>query len=112
MKVDYPGCVLAPIAEGDAKMKHTMKRPITAVLAATLAVGLPSLAVAKHRHLLRHYQPEWETYAPVPCDPMPACRSPTAVISAGTYVGDDPDPRMRAMLLSDFNRGVNATRGR
>jgi hypothetical protein len=43
---------------------------------------------------------------------MPACASPNAVISAGTYVGTDPDPRMRAMLLMDFNRGVNATRGR
>jgi len=43
---------------------------------------------------------------------MPACASPYAVISAGTYVGSDPDPRMRAMLLMDFNRGVNSTRGR
>jgi hypothetical protein len=90
-------------------------RPITTFLAAGIAAvvaGLPSVAVAKHRHVVRHYQPELATSAPAPCYPIPACASPYAVVSAGTYVGSDPDPRMRAMLLSDFNRGVNATRGR
>jgi hypothetical protein len=89
------------------------KHPITIVLAAGVAAiiaALPSLAVAKHRHVVRHFQPQLETYTPVPCAPMPACASPYAVVSAGTYVGSDPDPRMRAMLLSDYNRGVNATR--
>jgi hypothetical protein len=92
-------------------MMHKSKRSITTLITAAVTAviaGLPSLAVARHRHFVRQF----ETYASVPCDPMPACASPYAVFSAGTYVGSDPDPRMRAMLLSDFNRGVNATRGR
>jgi hypothetical protein len=96
-------------------MMHNSKRSITILLAAgvtAVIAGLPNLAVAKHRHFVRQFEPELGTYASVPCDPMPACASPYAVFSAGTYVGSDPDPRMRAMLLSDFNRGVNATRGR
>jgi hypothetical protein len=91
------------------------KRPITMIAAVVLAAGFaapPSVALAKHRHVVRHYQPELESYARAPCYRIPACAGPNAVISAGTYVGSDPDPRMRAMLLSDFNRGVYSTRGR
>jgi hypothetical protein len=93
--------------------KTTIKRPVATVLAVAIALTVPTLAVAKHRHLSRPHNVEFGPYgaAPVPCSPFPACTSPNAVISAGTYVGADPDPRMRAMLLTDFNRGVNATRG-
>jgi hypothetical protein len=93
------------------KAQHPITTFVVAGIAAVAAV-LPSVAVAKHRHIVRHYQPEIETYTRAPCYPMPACAGPNAVMSAGTYVGSDPDPRMRAMLLSDFNRGVYSTRGR
>jgi hypothetical protein len=95
-------------------MKRTMNtRPVATMLVAASVLVAPTFALAKHRHFVRHNSAEFESYAaPAPCSPMPACASPNAVISAGTYVGTDPDPRMRAMLLMDFNRGVNATRGR
>ena len=93
-------------------MKHPTKRAIIIVAAATIVIGLPTLSIAKHRHHSRHYIPYGEAYvgANPHCYPWPACASPYAVFSAGTYVGADPDPRIRAQLLSDFNRGVNATR--
>jgi len=95
-------------------MKRTMTtRPVATLLLAASVLVAPTFACAKDRHFVRHNSAELESYgAPAPCYPMPACASPYAVISAGTYVGSDPDPRMRAMLLMDFNRGVNSTRGR
>jgi hypothetical protein len=95
-----------------AKMKHSVKRTIVIVAATAVVIGLPTFAAAKHRHHPRHYIPYGEVYggAPAPCYPYPACTSPYAVFSAGTYVGSDPDPRIRAQLLSDFNRGVNSMR--
>jgi hypothetical protein len=96
----------------NANMKHAIKRSIMIAAAATVVIGLPTLAFAKHRHYPHHHVLYGQGYvgASPPCYPWPACNSPYAVFSAGTYVGSDPDPRMRAMLLSDFNRGVNATR--
>jgi hypothetical protein len=69
-----------------------------ALTGAALA-AMPNLAVANHRHLSRN------TNASVQSSP-PACASPDAVCSAGTYVGSNPDPRARAQMLMDFNRGV------
>jgi hypothetical protein len=76
-----------------------MKRVLVLALAgATLAV-MPNSALAKHRHLVR--SPDPSVYSSVP-----ACASPYAVCSAGTYVGSDPDPQARAQMLMDYNRGV------
>jgi hypothetical protein len=91
-----------------------MKGPATIVVAVMIAMILPAGALAKKRHELRrhHLGAEVYTRAPIQCDPQPACEAPNAVFSAGTYVGSDPDPRLRAQLLSDFNRGVNTLHGR
>jgi hypothetical protein len=35
------------------------------------------------------------------------CADPTAVCWAGTYVGRDPDPRVRMQLLWDFQSGLS-----
>jgi hypothetical protein len=37
---------------------------------------------------------------------------PKTVISAGQYVGRDPDRRLRGQMLIDFNRGVTSPGGR
>jgi hypothetical protein len=69
---------------------------VPALAGATVAAA-PNLGLANHRHLARspdlgaHFSP-------------PACAAPDAVCSAGTYVGSNPDPRVRAQM--DFNRGV------
>jgi hypothetical protein len=91
-----------------------MKGPVTIVVAITIAMTLPAGALAKKRHDLRRHYVGSGVYARAPtrCDPQPACESPDAVFSAGAYVGSDPDPRLRAQLLSDFNRGVNSLHGR
>jgi hypothetical protein len=91
-----------------------MKGPVTIVVAVTFAVSLPARALANKRHELRqhHLGAEFYTRAPIQCAPQPACESPDAVFSAGTYVGSDPGPPLRAQLASDFNRGVNSLHGR
>jgi hypothetical protein len=91
-----------------------MKGPVTIVVAVTIATMFPAGALAKKRHELRHHHLGAEVYARAPfrCDSQPACASSNAVFSAGAYVGSDPDPRLRAQLLSDFNRGVNSLHGR
>jgi hypothetical protein len=86
-----------------------MKGPVTMVIAVTIAMMLPAGALANKHH---HHGAKVYTRAPVQCDPRPACASSDAVFSAGAYVGSDPDPRLRAQLLSDFNRGVNSLHGR
>jgi hypothetical protein len=91
-----------------------MKGPVTIVVAVTIAMTLSAGALANKRHELRrhHLGADAYTRAHIQCDPQPACGSPYAVFSAGAYVGSDPDPRLRAQLLSDFNRGVNSLHGR
>jgi len=91
-----------------------MKGPVTIIVAVTIAMTLPAGALANMRQALRHHSLGGEVYAraPIQCDPQPACQSPNAVFSAGTYVGSDPDPRLRAQILSDFNRGVDTLHGR
>jgi hypothetical protein len=41
---------------------------------------------------------------PAPKNP---CADPYAVCSAGTYVGRDPDPAVRAQMLWDFQSGLS-----
>jgi hypothetical protein len=93
-------------------IKFSMVRPISTILMATLIVGLPTLASANSRHHHWRYPHAARMVGAPPCYPAPACLSPYAVFSAGTYIGSDPDPRIRAQLLYDFNRGVNAPSGR
>jgi hypothetical protein len=78
------------------------------LLTAVTAVGIASLtdaALAKRRHPPLMPQPYTGAYVYGPR----ICASPYAVCSAGTYVGSDPDPQVRAQMLVDFNRGVYAT---
>jgi hypothetical protein len=93
------------------RVKYRLRRTISSALAIAVVLSLPGLASAKSRHHWHHFG-----VAPIgavqPCYPAPACLSPYAVFSAGTYVGSDPDPRIRAQMLYDFNRGVYATPGR
>jgi hypothetical protein len=91
-----------------------MKGPVTLVVAVTIAMTLPAGALANMRHELGRHHPGAGVYtrALIQCDPRPACQSSDAVFSAGTYVASDPDPRLRAQLLSDFYRGVNTLHGR
>jgi hypothetical protein len=70
---------------------------LTAVTAAVLA-NLTDAALAKHRHR-QHPYASVTVYGP-------GYASPYDVYSAGTYVGSDPDPRARAQMLMDYNRGV------
>jgi len=78
----------------------TMKLLLLTVLAIAVLATVPELAAAKHRHLFRHANASVVVYGA-------DHRSPYAVYSAGTYVGSDPDPQVRAQLLTDFNRGVS-----
>lgn len=91
-----------------------MKGPITIVVAITIAMTLSAGALANKRHEWRRHHLGAEAYsrAHIQCDSQPGCESSYAVFSAGAYVGSDPDPRLRAQLLSDFNRGVNSLHGR
>jgi hypothetical protein len=74
---------------------------LTAVVAVSVA-SLSDSALARHHHRYLVPPPYASAYVYGP----PICGSPYAVCSAGTYVGSDPDPRMRAQMLSDYNRGV------
>jgi hypothetical protein len=76
-----------------------MKRVLVLALAGATLAAMPNSALANHRHLARH--PDLGAYPSVP-----ACASPDAVCSAGTYVGSDPNPQVRAQMLTDYNRGV------
>jgi hypothetical protein len=71
---------------------------VLALAGAASAVVFNS-ALANHRHLARH--PDLGVNSA-----LVACASPDAVCSAGTYVGSDPNPRARAQMLMDYNRGV------
>jgi hypothetical protein len=77
---------------------------LTAVTAVAIA-SLSEAALAKRRHPPLMLPPGAGTYVYGPR----ICASPYAVCSAGTYVGSDPDPQVRAQMLVDFNRGVYAT---
>ena len=86
-----------------------MKRSLWLALAlATAATAMaPSLAAAKYyRH--RHYyysDPSYSGYSVAPY----GYASPHYDTAYGRYPAYtyDPDPRLRAMLRSDFNRGVD-----
>jgi hypothetical protein len=70
---------------------------LMAVTAAVLA-NLADTALGKHRHR-QHPYASVTVYGS-------GYASPYDVYSAGTYVGSDPDPRARAQMLMDYNRGV------
>lgn len=91
-----------------------MKGPVRIVVSVTMALTLPVGALANKRHELRRHPLGAEVYTRphIQCGPQPACEWPHAVFSAGTYVRSDPDPRLRAQLLSDFDRGANTLHGR
>jgi hypothetical protein len=82
-----------------------MKLLLLTAVAAVVFASLTDAALAKRRHPQLVPTPYASTYSYGP----PMCASPYAVCSAGTYVGSDPDPQVRAQMLVDFNRGVYAT---
>jgi len=75
-----------------------MKSLLLTAVAIVALVNLSGAALAKHRHRLHPYA-SVTVYGP-------GYHSPYDVYSAGTYVGSDPDPRTRAQMLMDYNRGV------
>ena len=77
-----------------------MKVPILAALAAIVAVSMPTATIAKSKKHVRHKS----TRVYVDRGYYSTGRN---VYSAGTYVGSDPDPRLRQQMLIDFNRGVD-----
>jgi hypothetical protein len=86
-----------------------MKRSLWLALAlATAATAVaPSLAAAKYyRH--RHYYNSDPSYSGTSIAPY-GYASPHYDTAYGRYPAYtyDPDPRLRAMLRSDFNRGVD-----
>jgi hypothetical protein len=86
-----------------------MKRSLWLALAlATAATAVaPSLAAAKYyRH--RHYYYSDPSYSGTSIAPY-GYASPHYDTAYGRYPAYtyDPDPRLRAMLRSDFNRGVD-----
>jgi hypothetical protein len=78
-----------------------MKLLVLAVVAAAAVVTLTDAASAKHRHHALYPYARVTVYGS-----GPGYHSPYDVYSAGTYVGSDPDPRTRAQMLMDYNRGV------
>jgi hypothetical protein len=75
---------------------------LTTVAVAALA-SLTDAALAKHRHHPLRPDAGVTVYGS-----GPGAYAPQSVYSGGTYVGTDPDPRMRAQLLTDYNRGVDS----
>jgi hypothetical protein len=85
-------------------MENRMDRILFAVcLLAALAICGATNAATKH-----HKRPRaaaTESLA-VTSGPRDRCADPYAVCWAGTYIGRDPDPHVRAMLLWDFQAGL------
>jgi hypothetical protein len=80
---------------------------ITLALATAATVVAPTLATARYYRHGYHY---YSGYSIAPYGHgRPYYQSPYGRYPAYTY---DPDPQLRAMLRSDFNRGVNAPGGR
>jgi hypothetical protein len=92
-----------------------MKRSLWLALAlATAATAVaPSLAAAKYYRHRHHYYYSDYSYSGTSIAPYgyatPHYDTPYGRYPAYTY---DPDPRLRAMLRSDFNRGVDAPSNR
>jgi hypothetical protein len=79
-----------------------MKVLLLVAVAILALASFSNAASAKHRLHARHHP-----YTSVTVyGSGPDYRSPYDVYSAGTYVGSDPDPRTRAQMLMDYNRGV------
>jgi hypothetical protein len=91
-------------------MKRSLWLALT--LATAAAAVAPSLAAAKYyRH--RHYYYSDPSYSGMSIAPY-GYASPHYDTAYGRYPAYtyDPDPRLRAMLRSDFNRGVDAPSNR
>jgi hypothetical protein len=78
---------------------------VTLALAAAATAVAPTLTAARH---YRHGYYYYSTIAPYGHG-GPYYQSPYGRYPAYTY---DPDPQLRAMLRSDFNRGVDIPGGR
>jgi hypothetical protein len=77
-----------------------MTRSVLACLLAVSVLGVNASVEAKDQkrpHAVRAQS------APVSKNP---CADPYAVCWAGNYIGRDPDPRVRAQLLWDFQAGL------
>jgi hypothetical protein len=68
-----------------------------------LLAGGSALAAPDHHKRLR------KAVAPALARHVPAnpCADPAAVCWAGSYIGRDPDPRVRSQLLWDFQSGLS-----
>jgi hypothetical protein len=72
------------------------------LLAALVACGVANAATKHHRRPL----PSVNQSLSVPSAPRNPCADPYAVCWAGTYIGRDPDPHVRAQMLWDFQAGL------
>jgi hypothetical protein len=69
---------------------------LTCMIASSLAATVVSAEPKAHK---RHRTSVSTTVRPEPKNP---CADPYVVCWAGTYIGRDPDPRVRSQLLWDF----------
>jgi hypothetical protein len=78
-----------------------MMRPFLACVLAVSVLG--SVAHAQAKDQKRPQAVRTQSAPPVSKNP---CADPYAVCWAGNYIGRDPDPRVRAQLLWDFQAGL------
>jgi hypothetical protein len=78
-----------------------MMRSVLACLLAASVLGTMVQAEAKDQK--RPQAARAQSAPPVSKNP---CADPYAVCWAGNYIGRDPDPRVRAQLLWDFQAGL------
>jgi hypothetical protein len=76
------------------------KMSVAFVATAMLVTGVTTGAFAGHHRLRHHVITEG------------AHTDSQTVMSGGQYVGRDPDARVRAQMLMDYNRGVSSMGGR
>jgi hypothetical protein len=74
---------------------------LSTLMTCTLIVALAGgVAYAESKH------PKQQRASVARIAPADPCADPYAVCSAGTYVGRDPDPRVRMQILWDFQSGM------
>jgi len=81
-----------------------MKRSLMIALALAVVATALAPTVAQARYYRHHYGYSGYSIAPYGYA-RPHYNTPYGRYPAHTY---DPDPRLRAMMRSDFNRGVDA----